>query len=67
MIEVRVLFDTSIGKWAVMKDAMRVSSHDRKQNAEKRGRREAKNNDNRPSELVVERKDGTVTYTQRYE
>lgn len=41
------------------------SKHRLKQQAEKTARQLAK--ENRPSQLVVERRDGQVTYTQRYE
>lgn len=64
MNRVEIVFHRERGKWLVVANDFEESSHRLKQQAEKEGRKIAKNN--RPAHFVVKRKDGEVSYTQRY-
>lgn len=64
MNRIEIVYNAQRGKWLVMVNNFEESSHRLKQAAEKEGRKIAKRN--RPSNFVVKRKAGGVSYTQRY-
>lgn len=61
---IKVGFSNSRDKWLVTLNGEVTSQHGLKQTAENEGRRAAKAN--KPSQFVVQRKDGGVSYTQVY-
>jgi len=63
-IEVTVAFRPRAEDWGVYEGDDLISTHSLKQEAESSGRSYAK--DVSPSKLVIERKDGNVTYQQVY-
>lgn len=68
MITVEVVYEPverSNEPWLVVNNNQRSGRHKLKQSAEKDARKQAKNS--RPSQLVIRRKDGDVSYMQRYD
>lgn len=65
MNTVSVVYSDEQGDWLILGNEAFQGRERLKQDAEKKARELAK--ENRPSELVVERMDRGVSYTQRYE
>lgn len=65
MTEVTVAWSQERQRWVVVDAGEPISTHELKQGAEKEGRRYAKTV--RPSTLVIENKQGRISYSQNYE